>query len=244
MSGGSLLTMSEVDNTKRLEFLHSAAHAAFKVCPQLASFYGNEFLTGLGSQRTSNTIMRQLCFYCGSPLVDGLSVSRVKVVSNSAKKPEKRRKGAVNKLRTITMRSNDMLPTSSDKTLPATSLRTKQLSEIKNTVYYSCGMCSTRIALPGSTRSGLQAAGLSTTKVALKDTDTKQDNPKASINPASKPTDIDKPKPSTTRPSDSAAKKRKRHKSNLLATVAANKKKAEEKTNSSSLSLSDFLSGL
>ncbi|KAI9473195.1 hypothetical protein BX667DRAFT_516394 [Coemansia mojavensis] len=236
--------MSEVDNIKRLEFLHSAAHAVFKVCPQLASFYGNEFLTGLGSQRTSNTIMRQICFYCGSPFVDGVSVSRVKIVPNSAKKPKKKQKGAVNKLRTINLRSNDTLPTNSDKTLPATSLRTKQSGETKNTVYYSCSMCSTRIALPGSTRSGLQAAGLSNTKVACKGTDTKQDDPKDNIKPPFNPTTTDKPKPSTIKSSDSAAKKRKRHKSNLLATVAANKKKAEEKTDKSSLSLSDFLSGL
>ncbi|KAJ2496982.1 hypothetical protein GGH96_005441 [Coemansia sp. RSA 1972] len=144
----------------------------------------------------------------------------------------------------------------------------KQQRDLKNTIQYTCGMCSVRVIIPGSTRSALKEAKLD---AKTHRTDTAQRNneamnikvPQADTaavasggQPARKSEHPHTPTPTAqlagstkitaTIQADTATKKRKRNKSNLLATVAANKKKVEEKKNadSSTFSLNDFLSSL
>ncbi|KAJ2084213.1 hypothetical protein H4R24_000155 [Coemansia sp. RSA 988] len=262
---------SKEHNDLRLNFLHTATLAAFKICPQLAGFYGDTFLSALGTQRVSNPILRQLCIYCGSPLVDGCSVARVSVIKNVPKK--KRRlasKVAQNKdnhagsqSHVVRIRPNDGSSGANGSGL-SREQRLAQLRDQRNTVQYTCRMCRTRIVYPGATKSGLRAAGLDRGR-GQKNMPGKANNTTDAGNgladPASARATTLASATSATHSSDGsgglnrkvsaatdggvAAKKRKRNKSNLLAAVAANKKKAEEKnTSSSAFSLDDFLSGL
>ncbi|KAJ2162142.1 hypothetical protein GGF46_000884 [Coemansia sp. RSA 552] len=253
----------EDPDTPRLNFLHSASHAAFKICPQLAAFYGGEFLTLLGDQRTSNTIQRQLCMHCGVPLADGRSVSRVSVVTNSRRKRSKRAKqsgSAGNSRRVIRIRPNSA-DTSADPWPTKQKDRLDQMRDRKNSVMYTCAMCTTRTIYPGATKSALRIAGLAgsmpggsvnqmatpaaaepSSTVSAPAAEPARNRPAADIKPG---TAVAANNAAQTR-AGAESKKRKRHKSNLLATVAANKKKAEEKKNAAgdSFSLTDFLSGL
>ncbi|KAJ2799621.1 hypothetical protein H4R20_004363 [Coemansia guatemalensis] len=268
MASGS----SSQHNDLRLNFLHSATHAAFKICPQLAGFYGNAFQSALGTQRVSNSILRQLCVYCGSPLVDGCSVARVSVIKNVSKKMRRlASKTAQNKVshnglrpHVVHLRPNNDALSGADGSGLSREQRLKQLRDQRNNVQYTCGMCRTRIVYPGTTKSGLRAAGLAggsgqgnTSAEANNTTDTSislVDPVSSRATAPSYPTSTTQPssgsggpdrKMSVANDGSAAAKKRKRHKSNLLAAVAANKKKVEEKSASSSaFSLDDFLSGL
>ncbi|PIA16572.1 hypothetical protein COEREDRAFT_97432 [Coemansia reversa NRRL 1564] len=261
---------SKEQNDLRLNFLHSATHAAFKVCPQLAGFYGDIFLSALGTQRVSNSIQRQLCVYCGSPLVDGCSVSRVSVIKNTPKKkPRLAPRAARDKdshgdlrLKVVRIKPNDALSRADGSGL-SHEQRLAQLRNQRNTVQYTCGMCRTRIVYPGATKSGLRAAGLdgkpgrlNIPDKAIKTTESVSElvgsasardiAPSFTASAAQPSGGSGGPDCKTSAGNDGGAaiKKRKRHKSNLLAAVAANRKKAEEKTASSSgFSLDDFLSG-
>ncbi|KAJ1733307.1 hypothetical protein LPJ61_001626 [Coemansia biformis] len=147
----------------RMSHLHTAAHAAFKICPQLASFYGGEFLAALGGQRMSNEVLRKLCIHCGALLVDGRTVARVSVVS-SAQTRQRRRAGKVaggSARRVVRARPNETRAVN-NRAPPTRDERLAQLQDQRNTVEYMCSMCATRIVYPGSTRTGLRAAGLDT----------------------------------------------------------------------------------
>ncbi|KAJ2214789.1 hypothetical protein EV179_002737 [Coemansia sp. RSA 487] len=165
----------EEQQTARLGHLHTASRMAFRICPQLAAFYGNEFCTALGSQKVANTIVRYQCPYCGSPLVDGRSVSRVSVVrsqrgaSNSCGKknkkiqPKKRSRkksktGNDCKRRVIKIWLSDTANAHQPK-MTKEELADAQ-KNMKNTVEYICQLCDSRIVFPGTTVSGLDAAGL------------------------------------------------------------------------------------
>ncbi|KAJ2841991.1 hypothetical protein GGI22_007703, partial [Coemansia erecta] len=173
----------EEQQTARLKHLHTASRVAFKICPQLAAFYGNEFCSALGAQKVANSIVRYQCPYCGSPLVDGRSVSRVSVVrskqpqkdpvaKNCAAKPcgkkksrtkrrQKQRSKSVNvrKRRVIKVCLNDN--TGVHQQNITTKERAEAQTNVKNTVEYICQLCDSRIVFPGASVSGLNAAGLS-----------------------------------------------------------------------------------
>ncbi|KAJ2511851.1 hypothetical protein GGI11_004952 [Coemansia sp. RSA 2049] len=167
-----------------LNHLHTASRMAFRICPQLAAFYGNEFSTALGSQKAANSVVRYQCPYCGSPLVDSRSVSRVSVVRTPQPQKGCLAKGGSEKLRgrakkralRTTKRKGLNQGNSckrrvvkvllSDITDDHTSETTKagrdgMQKNIKNTVEYICGLCDSRVVYPGATASGLDAAGLS-----------------------------------------------------------------------------------
>ncbi|KAJ2612369.1 hypothetical protein H4S08_002719 [Coemansia sp. RSA 1365] len=262
---------SKEQNDLRLNFLHSATHAAFKISPQLAGFYGDIFLSALGTQRVSNTIQRQLCVYCRSPLVDGCSVARVSVIKNMPKKKPRLASGDSRdknshgdlRLNVVRIRPNDA-SSRADGSGPSREQRLAQLRNQRNTVQYTCGMCRTRIVYPGATNSGLRAAGLDgkpgqlsipgkankTTESAgesVNSSSAREIGPSFAASAAQFSSGPGGPDRKTPAGNDGSAviKKRKRHKSNLLAAVAASRRKAEEKTSSSSgFSLDDFLSGL
>ncbi|KAJ1994405.1 hypothetical protein GGI26_001643 [Coemansia sp. RSA 1358] len=172
---------SEELHEARLNHLHTASRLAFRICPQLAAFYGNEFLTALGGQRATNTIARHQCTYCGSPLVDGRSISRVSVVRSTKRQPQRTSHGIckgtwgrqqtqpvankpgtvvdTSRRRVIKIRLNDASSaTGHSKPTKEESARARQ--DQKNTIHYICELCDSRLVFPGSTKSGLQAAGL------------------------------------------------------------------------------------
>ncbi|KAJ2400594.1 hypothetical protein GGI23_001939 [Coemansia sp. RSA 2559] len=173
----------EEQQTARLNHLHTASRVAFRICPQLAAFYGNEFCSALGAQKVANSIVRYQCPYCGSPLVDGRSVSRVSVVrskqpqkdpvaKNCAAKPCGKKKSRtrrrqkqwsksvnVRKRRVIKVCLND--DTGAHQQNITTEERAEAQTNVKNTVEYICQLCDSRIVFPGASVSGLNAAGLS-----------------------------------------------------------------------------------
>ncbi|KAJ2714254.1 hypothetical protein H4R19_001823 [Coemansia spiralis] len=261
-------------HTLRVGHLHTAAHVAFKICPQLAGYYGAEFLAALGDQRASNTILRQHCAHCGVPLVDGRTVARVSVTSGgvratqrrgAARRSSSKRRGCGSSAgRVVRIRPNEMHATDSGAR-PGKEERQAQLDDQKNTVEYTCAMCATRIVYPGATRTGLRAAGLdgrsgqpaahpvpavpsvpaATTALVAHSRPNQRAAGEAAAAAESQPSrGSDEAMPGIE--SSLAAKKRKRHKSNLLAVVAANKKKTEDKqsADSGAFNLSDFLSSL
>ncbi|KAJ2786207.1 hypothetical protein H4R18_000054 [Coemansia javaensis] len=265
--------LGEQQQELRASHLHTAAHAAFKICPQLASFYGSEFLAALGSQRTSNAILRQLCARCGAPLVDGRTVSRVAVVRAARATRRKRGRpadGGSGARPVVVIRPNELRTGDGGAALTREE-RAAQLRDRKNTVEYTCAMCTARIVYPGSTKSGLRAAGLcrgapGAAPAAAVAGAVAPEAPEPAVRyvekPAAKPALAagapgQRPGPGAAapaagaaaaaaiRPAAAAANKRKRHKSNLLAAVAASKKKIEDKRSAgSAFSLDDFLSGL
>ncbi|KAJ2747669.1 hypothetical protein GGI20_000318 [Coemansia sp. BCRC 34301] len=155
----------------RIQFLHSASYAAFKVCPQLSAYYGNLFTGALGGQRAANYVYRTMCPYCGSLLVDGRSVARVSVVrlpklpapgtkhgkrgsSRKAKTP-----GDAAGRRVVKVRLNDSNAAESGRKQTKED-RTEARRNIRNTVEYLCQLCDSRVVFAGSTKTQLQAAGL------------------------------------------------------------------------------------
>ncbi|KAI8324156.1 hypothetical protein GQ54DRAFT_77963, partial [Martensiomyces pterosporus] len=177
---------TEGAQSARLEHLHTASRMAFGICPQLAAYYGNELLVGLGDQRVSDAISRHTCLYCGSALVDGRSVSRVSIVRAAArsniapkvapvKNSDKKRQGRVTKTagkkqkskpssnaqagrRLVRVRLNAVLPTG--KTVMSREDHLAALKDQRNTVEYACGLCDSRIVYPGATNTQLRLAGL------------------------------------------------------------------------------------
>ncbi|KAJ2063713.1 hypothetical protein GGI17_001499 [Coemansia sp. S146] len=162
----------------RMQFLHSASYAAFKVCPQLSAYYGNMFTDALGGQRAANYVYRTMCPYCSSLLVDGRSVSRVSIVktpaqATSAASPRKRRgDGKPSKdsgRRVVKVRLNDANALNGKRNLTKED-RIEARRNVRNTVEYLCQLCDSRVVFAGSTQTQLQAAGLDgdSRKTALK----------------------------------------------------------------------------
>ncbi|KAJ2015445.1 hypothetical protein GGI13_002154 [Coemansia sp. RSA 455] len=162
----------------RMQFLHSASYAAFKVCPQLSAYYGNMFTDALGGQRAANYVYRTMCPYCGSLLVDGRSVSRVSVVktpaqATSAASPGKRRGGGKSGKdsgrRVVKVRLNDPHASGGKRNLTKED-RIEARRNVRNNVEYLCQLCDSRVVFAGSTNTQLQAAGLDgdSRKTALK----------------------------------------------------------------------------
>ncbi|KAJ1800910.1 hypothetical protein LPJ59_000726 [Coemansia sp. RSA 2399] len=173
----------EEQQTARLNHLHTASRVAFQICPQLAAFYGNEFCSALGAQKVANSIARYQCPYCGSPLVDGRSVSRVSVVrskqpqrdpvaKNCAAKPcgknkVRLRRRQKQKSMSVDVRKRRVIKVWLSDTAGARQPnmtieeRGEARMSVKNTVEYICQLCDSRIVFPGATTSGLNAAGLS-----------------------------------------------------------------------------------
>ncbi|KAJ2595191.1 hypothetical protein H4R99_005446 [Coemansia sp. RSA 1722] len=207
----------------RASFMLNASRAVFGICPQLAAYFGNEFLTTCEEDHTEMNILRQMCPYCGVPLVDGRSVQA--------------------------------------------EARATQ----RNSVIYKCELCSSKIVFAGASRSGLAQPELdegpreTVTKLAslsISQEPVAKTQPIVHSMPAAvdqKPAGLDKTHKTDTGPREAArdskpldataekqAAKRKKHKSKLLAAMAESKKKADAKkaAESSSFSLSDFLTNL
>ncbi|KAJ2540704.1 hypothetical protein EV175_006208 [Coemansia sp. RSA 1933] len=174
----------EEQQTARLNHLHTASRMAFRICPQLAAFYGNQFCSALGPQKVANSITRYQCPYCGSPLVDGRSVARVSVVPSQrlqkasdareacgTKMASKRKTRAKNRSKRIPKSDSDCkrrvinvsLSDTANTGQPKLSKeeRANAQKDVKNSVEYICRLCDSRIVFPGATVSGLDAAGLS-----------------------------------------------------------------------------------
>ncbi|KAJ1865721.1 hypothetical protein LPJ57_006057 [Coemansia sp. RSA 486] len=141
----------------------------------------------------------------------------------------------------------------------------------RNSVIYKCELCSSKIVFAGASRSGLAQPELdkgpreTVTKLAslsISQEPVAKAQPIVHSKPAAadlKPVNLDKTHKTGTGPREAArdskpldvtaekqAAKRKKHKSKLLAAMAESKKKADAKkaAESSSFSLSDFLSNL
>ncbi|KAJ2023072.1 hypothetical protein IWW57_004270 [Coemansia sp. S610] len=162
----------------RMQFLHSASYAAFKVCPQLSAYYGNLFTEALGSQRAANYVYRTMCPHCGSLLVDGKSVKRVSVVkaptqdAAAASSGKRRSSGKLVKnsgRRVVKVRLNDPNALDGRKNVTKED-RIESRRNIRNTVEYLCQLCGSRVVFDGSTQTQLRAAGLDgdSRKTALK----------------------------------------------------------------------------
>lgn len=225
---------------ERLQFLYEATHTAFKISPKLAAFYGSQFFAALGPQHVSDTIYQDLCTYCGSPLVDGCSVSRVRVVrsNNQAKKENKRRmKKAKKNIVKIRLGGSTNKPPSTRKQ------RIEELKDRKNTIEYVCNLCQSRTVFDGSTRTQLRRAGLDkdspNTVTAKLNTMNLLPPAKSVIKEETTPT----PRSSSSNVVLEDKKNKRKKKSNLLA-VLANKKKKDEEAMSGEFSLGDFLSNL
>ncbi|KAJ2797917.1 hypothetical protein H4S07_005826 [Coemansia furcata] len=162
----------------RMQFLHSASYAAFKVCPQLSAYYGNMFTDALGGQRAANYVYRTMCPYCGSLLVDGRSVARVSIVktpalttpaAGSGKRRSSGKSGKGSGRRVVKVRLNDSSAQDGGKN-PTKEDRIEARRNVRNTVEYVCQLCDSRVVFAGSTQTQLQAAGLDgdARKTALK----------------------------------------------------------------------------
>ncbi|KAJ2436857.1 hypothetical protein GGF42_008822 [Coemansia sp. RSA 2424] len=223
----------------RMQFLHSAAYAAFKVCPQLSAYYGNMFADALGGQRAANYVYRTMCPYCGSLLVDGRSVSRVSVVRSPTPAARAGKRGGGGRAKTpggtagrrvIKVHLTDSNATDSERSKTKGD-RAEARRNVRNTVEYLCQLCDSRIVFAGSTKTQLQAAGLDvdTRKTALKMADLSLDatpaghgsaalsakaSDKTEIRPKAKAMQTVKPAPATVAqaafvPPDSASTKSK-----------------------------------
>ncbi|KAJ2588096.1 hypothetical protein H4R99_007928 [Coemansia sp. RSA 1722] len=175
----------------RASFMLNASRAVFGICPQLAAYYGAEFLTTCEEDHTEVDILRQMCPYCGVPLVDGRSLPA---------QPEL-----------------DKGPRETVTKLASLSISQEPVAKAQPIVH-----------------SKPAAADLK--PVNLDKTHKTGTGPREAARD-SKPLDVT---------AEKQAAKRKKHKSKLLAAMAESKKKADAKkaAESSSFSLSDFLSNL
>ncbi|KAJ1936060.1 hypothetical protein GGF37_005757 [Kickxella alabastrina] len=177
-------TPSENIDNSRQNFMLNASRAAFNICPQLAAYFGNEFQTSSKDQHIGVNILRHMCQYCGVPLIDGRSVSRVSIVrtathagkssttkmASTAKVKAKTRSNSKRKRarqpipatpigrRVVNVGLNDTLFAGKPK--PTGEQRLAALRDQKNSVEYVCGLCDSRVVYPGATKSNLRAAGL------------------------------------------------------------------------------------
>ncbi|KAJ1807423.1 hypothetical protein LPJ56_004918 [Coemansia sp. RSA 2599] len=166
----------------RAGFMLNASRAVFGICPQLAAYFGNEFLTTFEESHAGIDVLRQMCPYCGVPLVDGKSVSKVtikrtvvpgKEPKGRVAKGRKDRKSAASrsrdsssalansrgaKPRVIEVRADGQLP--SQRSAISKRARTEARANQKNSVRYNCQMCHSQIVFAGASRTSLALAGL------------------------------------------------------------------------------------
>ncbi|KAJ1891821.1 hypothetical protein LPJ66_006704 [Kickxella alabastrina] len=200
-----------IDNSRQ-NFMLNASRAAFNICPQLAAYFGNEFQTSSKDQHIGVNILRHMCQYCGVPLIDGRSVSRVSIVRTATRagkssttkmastvkvkaktRSNSKRKRARQPIpatpigrRVVNVGLNDTLFAGKPK--PTGEQRLAALRDQKNSIEYVCGLCDSRVVYPGATKSNLRAAGLDdeSCRAAVKLETLSLNSPKVAL-PSAKP---------------------------------------------------------
>ncbi|KAJ1642367.1 hypothetical protein J3B02_001741 [Coemansia erecta] len=166
----------------RASFMLNASRAAFRICPQLAAYFGNQFLTAFEEGHAGIEILRQMCPYCGVPLVDGKSVSKVSVVKtampkkgskNRVAKGRGSRKAVIDRVqilskafesshklkqRVIKMQADDQLFSKTIATGTKAQMETR--ANQRNSIRYECRLCNSQIVFGGASRTSLALAGL------------------------------------------------------------------------------------